>query len=368
MKTSIKVGVIGCGAISPAYFKGCKPYDILEISACADLDRSKAEEKAEQFGIPKVCTVDELLADPDIGIVLNLTVPKAHAEINLAAIESGKSVHCEKPFAITREDGLKTLQAAGKKGVLVGSAPDTFLGGGIQTCRKLIDDGWIGEPIAATAFMVGHGPESWHPNPDFYYQVGGGPMFDMGPYYLTALVNLLGPVKRITGSTRASFTERIITNPEKRFGERIPVETPTHITGVLDFQNGAVCTIIMSFDVCSHNLPVIEIYGSEGSLCVPDPNSFEGPVRLRRANADTWNEVPLTHSPDAQRGIGVADMAYALTYNRAHRANSQIAYHVLDCMHAFDDASISGKHVELKSTCSRPASLPMGLLPGTLDQ
>ena len=358
--------MIGCGNISGAYFRGCKPYDILEIVACADLIMDRAEEKAEEFEIPRACSVEELLADPEIQIVVNLTIPKAHTEVSLAAIAAGKNVHCEKPLATDRDDGAKALVAAQERGVLVGCAPDTFLGGGIQTCRKLIDDGWIGEPVAATAFMVGHGHESWHPAPDFYYQVGGGPMFDMGPYYLTALVNLLGPVKRVTGSTQITFPQRTITT-EARYGERIVVETPTHITGVMDFANGAVGTIIMSFDVWSHHLPTIEVYGSEGSLSVPDPNGFRGPVRVRRPGAEDWSEVPLTHSPDVSRGIGVADMAYALTHGRPHRASGKLAYHVLDTMQAFEDASTAGRHVELQSTCSRPAPLPMGLRPGTLD-
>lgn len=366
MGTRIKVGVIGCGNISGAYFRGCKPYDILEVVACADLIMDRAKAKAAEFEVPRACSVDELLNDPEIQIVVNLTIPKAHAEVNLAAIAAGKNVHCEKPLATHRDDGAKTLAAAQEKGVLVGCAPDTFLGGGIQTCRKLIDDGWIGDPVAATAFMVGHGHESWHPAPDFYYQVGGGPMFDMGPYYLTALVNLLGPVKRVTGSTQITFPERTITT-EARYGERIVVETPTHITGVMDFANGAVGTIIMSFDVWSHHLPTIEVYGSEGSLSVPDPNGFRGPVRVRRPGAEDWSEIPLTHSPDVSRGIGVADMAYALVHGRSHRVSGDLAYHVLDTMQAFEDASTSGRHVELESACSRPAPLPMGLRPGTLD-
>ena len=367
METKVKVGVIGCGNISGAYFKGCKPYDILDVVACADLMMERAEAKAEEFGIPKACSVEELLGDPEIQIVVNLTVPKVHAEVNLAAIEAGKHVHCEKPFAIERADGGKVLEAAREKRVLVGGAPDTFLGGGIQTCRKLLDDGWIGEPVAAAAFMAGRGPESWHPAPDFFYQKGGGPMLDMGPYYLTALINLLGPVKRVTGSARISFRERVITN-EGRYGERIPVEIPTHITGVVDFSGGPVATLMMSFDVWSHTLPRIEVYGSEGSLSVPDPNCFDGPVRVRRAGDDSWSEVPLTHSPDVSRGIGVADMAYALIYGRPHRASGELAYHVLDVMQSFEEASTTGRHVAVKSGCPRPAPLPMGLLPGTLDR
>ena len=367
METKVKVGIIGCGNISPAYFKGCRAFQILDVVACADLDMDLARKRAEEFEVPKACSVGELLADPEIRIVVNITVPRAHAEVNMAAIVAGKNAHCEKPFAVFREDGLKALEMAKERGKLVGGAPDTFLGGGIQTCRKLIDDGWIGEPVAATAFMAGHGPEGWHPNPDFYYKVGGGPMFDMGPYYLTALVNLLGPIKRVTGSTRISFPERTITN-EARFGETIEVETPTHLTGVMDFAGGAVATIITSFDVWATHLPRIEIYGSEGSLSVPDPNTFRGPVRVRRAGDKAWSEVPLTHSDTVSRGIGVADMAYALAYGRPHRASGDLAYHVLDVMHAFDEASKNGRHVEIQSTCSRPAPLPMGLLPGTLDQ
>ena len=366
MEMKVKVGIIGCGTISGAYFTGCRAFDILEVVGCSDLIMDRAREKAREFEVPKACPVEELLADPEIQIVVNLTLPKAHAEVNLLAIEAGKNAHCEKPFAVSREDGLRVLEAAQEKGVLVGGAPDTFLGGGIQTCRKLIDDGWIGEPVAATAFMAGHGHESWHPNPDFYYQVGGGPLFDMGPYYLTALVNLLGPVRRVTGSTRISFSERVITT-EARFGEKIQVETPTHVAGVLDFTGGAVGTMITSFDVWAHHLPRIEVYGSEGSLSVPDPNTFRGPVLVRRAGAEAWTEMPLTHSDQVSRGIGVADMAYALTYDRPYRSSGELAYHVLDVMHAFDEASKSGQHVEIASTCSRPEPLPVGLLPGELD-
>lgn len=204
----IKVGVIGCGNISGIYFKNGRILEILDIVACSDLYIERAKAKAEEFDIPKSYTVKELLSDPDIQIVLNLTIPKAHAEVSLAALESGKNVYGEKPLAVTREDGFKILEKAKTKGLLVGCAPDTFLGGGIQTCRKLIDDGWIGEPVAATAFMTNHGHESWHPDPEFYYKAGGGPMFDMGPYYLTALINLIGPVKRVTGSTRITFSRK----------------------------------------------------------------------------------------------------------------------------------------------------------------
>jgi len=224
----------------------------------------------------------KLLSNPDIDIVVNLTIPNAHAEINLDAIEAGKHVYCKKPLAINRKDGLKILKAADKKGLLVGCAPDTFLGAGFQTCRKLIDDGAIGESLAAAAFMVCHGHESWHPNPGFYYQLGGGPMFDMDPYYLTALISLMGPVRRVTGSTKITFPKRIITS-QSNYGKTIKVNTPTHIAEIMDFANGAIGTITTSFDVWDARLPKIEIYGSEGTLSTPDPNNFGGPIRLLRA-------------------------------------------------------------------------------------
>ncbi|MBN2449104.1 MAG: Gfo/Idh/MocA family oxidoreductase, partial [Lentisphaeria bacterium] len=286
-----------------------------------------------------------------------------------AALDAGKHVYGEKPLTVTRAEGRELLQTAAAKGLLAGSAPDTFLGGGIQTCRKLIDDGWIGEPVAATAFMLCHGHESWHPDPEFYYEVGGGPMFDMGPYYLTALVNLLGPVRRVTGSTRISFPERLISSEKKR-GKRVKVEVPTHVAGVMDFASGAVGTIITSFDVWGHVLPFIEVHGSIGSLLVPNPNSFGGPVKVRLSHdkEPQWRDVPLTHAyTENWRGIGVADMAYAVAFGRKHRAGGELAYHVLDLMHAFHDASDQGRHILVESRCERPAPLPVGLREGSLD-
>jgi len=366
--TPTKVGIIGCGAISGVYFEAGKTFEILDIVACADIIPERAQAKAEQYQVPKACTPEELLADPEIEIVVNLTIPKAHFEVSLAALEAGKSVYSEKPLAVTRAEGRRLLEVARQRGLLIGCAPDTFMGGGLQTCRKLVDDGWIGEPVAATAFMMCHGHESWHPDPEFYYQVGGGPMFDMGPYYLTALVSLIGPVRRVTGSTRITFPERLITSQPK-FGKRIQVETPTHVAGVMDFANGAVGTIIVTFDVWATQLPRIEIYGTDGSLGVPDPNGFGGPVWVRRAGAGEWTQMPLTHGYVKQsRGLGIADMAYALRSGRPQRANGNLAYHVLDIMQAFLDASETGRHVELASTCERPTSLPLGLREGVLDE
>lgn len=366
--TPTKVGIIGCGNISGIYFQAGKTFDILDIVGCADIIPERAKAKAEEHGCKAYGSVEELLADPDIQIVMNLTIPKAHASVAFAALEAGKCVHNEKPLAISREDGKKMLALAKSKGLRVGCAPDTFMGGGIQTCIKLIDDGWIGEPIGATAFMMCHGHESWHPDPEFYYKVGGGPMFDMGPYYLTALIALMGPAKRVTGSTRITFPTRTITSAPK-FGTVVQVDVPTHVAGIIDFSNGAIATIITSFDVWAAELPRIEIYGTLGTLSVPDPNGFGGPVRIRRAGASEWSTVPLTHGyQENSRGIGVADMAYALRSGRPHRASGELAYHVLDIMHAFHDASDSGKHIALESTCARPQPLPMGLRHGLLDE
>jgi Predicted dehydrogenases and related proteins len=364
----VKTGIIGCGNISGIYLQNCtKLFKILDVVAVADIDAGRAAERAAEFGIPRACSVKELLSDPEIEIVINLTIPVAHAEVNLAALDAGKNVYVEKPLAIKREDGRRTLDLAESKGLLVGCAPDTFLGGGIQTCRKLIDDGWIGKPIAATAFMTCHGHEGWHPDPEFYYKTGGGPMFDMGPYYLTALVNLMGPVARVTGSAKISFPERTITSAPK-YGTKIKVDTPTHIAGIMDFENGGVGTIVTSFDVWHSNLPRIEIYGTEGSLSVPDPNSFGGPILLRSRNAQQWSEIPLTYRySDNSRGLGVADMASALLNRRPNRASGKLAMHILDIMHGFHDASREDKHYYITEKCERPAPLPMNLVPGEID-
>ena len=354
----VNVGIVGCGNISTVYLQNCTASPYLNVLACADLDMQKAEAQAERFNVPRVQRPKDLIDAPDIELVINLTVPAAHSTVGLAAIQAGKSVYNEKPLAIDREDGQRMLSEAQARGVRVGCAPDTFLGGGLQTCRALLDEGVIGQPVAATAFMLGRGPENWHPDPAFFYQVGAGPMFDMGPYYLTALISLLGPVRRVTGSARISFAERVISSGPKS-GTRLPVATPTHIAGVLDFHAGPVATLVTSFDVWSTEVPRIEIYGSEGTMSLPDPNTFDGPVRLRRGDSDTWEEMPLVFGNTGNsRGIGVEDMAQALHTGRPHRASGELAYHVLDIMHAFHDASDRGRHIELGSTCERPEPLP----------
>jgi predicted dehydrogenase len=356
--TPVNVGVIGCGNISGIYLEAGKKFDILNIVACADLDLDRAKAQATKYGVPWSGSVTDLLADPSIELVVNLTVPQAHASIALAALEAGKSVYNEKPLTIERAEAKQLLDLAQARGLRVGCAPDTFLGGGLQTCRKLIDEGAIGRPVGATAFMISRGPERWHPNPDFFYQRGAGPMFDMGPYYLTALTTLLGPVQRVTGSAQISFPERPIYS-QPHAGEVIQVNTPTFISGVFDFTAGVVGTILTTFDVWAAELPRIEIYGADGTLSLPDPNTFGGPVRLRRGGEQEWQDIPLTHGYiENSRGLGLADLAYGLRNGRAHRASGELAYHVLDLMHAFHDASREGRHIIVESTMARPAALP----------
>ncbi len=367
MDKKVKIGIVGCGNISPTYLTQAPTFDILEIKAVADIIPERSQSRAVEYHVPCVYTDEELFADPEIEIVVNLTPPKVHSEIALMALAAGKSVYDEKPLAIDRTEAKLMLKIAAEKGLRVGGAPDTFLGAGLQTCRKLIDEGAIGTPVGATAFMVGHGPEKWHPDPAFFYQTGGGPMFDMGPYYLTALVSLLGPVKRVAGTTRISFPEREVGSGPKQ-GDKIQVEIPTHVTGLLEFASGPVGTIITSFDVWNSNLPRIEIYGSEGTLSVPDPNTFGGPVVLYKPGEKEGQVIDLLPLRDQNsRSLGVADMAHAIRSGRAHRANGEMAYHVLDIMHTIHDSAREGRHIDMTSTCTRPAAMVSGLPLSLLD-
>jgi predicted dehydrogenase len=369
MVKQVKVGVIGTGAISAAYLGMAKNFPIVEITSLADLDMARAKEAAAKFGVGKVCSVDELIADPSIEIILNLTVPKAHVPIALRAIEAGKHTYAEKPLGVDRTEGEKLLAAAKKKNLRVGCAPDTFMGAGIQTARKLIDDGAIGKPVAFTAFMMGPGHESWHPSPEFYYEVGGGPMFDMGPYYLTVLLNLFGPVKRITGLASIAIPQRIITSKEK-FGKKMTVETPDHFSGSIEFENGAMGTIIQSF---ATRFPPydgkqpITVFGTEGTMKVPDPNGFDGPVHVRKKDDADWVEMPHQFVTGYGRSIGLADMAYALRSGRPHRASAEQAFAVLDLMQGFLDSSRDGRAVKTVGEYQRPAPMPADLPFGTLD-
>jgi len=354
----VKIGIVGMGNISSIYLRNCVRAPNLDVLACADLLAERAQAQAQAFDVPRAYTVAELLADPDIELVVNLTIPQAHGTVAIAALEHGKSVYNEKPLALSLADAQRMLDLAGANDLRVGGAPDTFLGSGLQTCRDLLDAQAIGRPVAAMAHILGRGPERWHPNPDFFYQPGAGPLFDMGPYYLTALITLLGPVRRVTGSAQTSFNERVITS-EPLHGTMIEVNTPTHLAAVLDFANGAVATLVTSFDVYAERPINLEIFGADGTLVLPDPNTFGGPVRLRRAGEEGWDEQPLTHGhAENSRGIGVVDMAEALRTGRSPRASGALALHVLEIMHAIHDASRTGRHIEITSTVERPDALP----------
>ncbi len=372
----VRIGVVGCGNISNQYFNHAKLYDFIEMAAVADLNNDVAKAKAAEHGITRVLSVDELMRDANIDIVLNLTIPVAHAEIALQAIENGKHTYSEKPFGLSLEEGKKILAAAEKKGVRTGCAPDTFFGAGHQTARKLLDDGVIGKPLVATAYMLGRGHESWHPNPEFYYKPGGGPMLDMGPYYLTALQNMLGKIKSVTGAAGIMINPRTITHKNKeggpgpKHGQKITVETPDHVTGTLNFANGVIGTIITSFAMA--HAPYdgghpITIFGTEGTMQVPDPNGFDGSVKVRKLGDAEYVEVPLTHQKGFGRMAGVADMAKGIRANRPHRASGALAFQTLQAMLGFLESARTGKAVELIGELERPAALPTELVPGKMD-
>jgi predicted dehydrogenase len=355
----LNIGIVGIGNISKIYLENLTGMfnKRIKLTSVTDTDYSRAEKAAADYNLKAYKTLDEMLNNAGIDMVLNITPPKFHYEVALAAVKAGKHVYNEKPVCSKREEAAHLLKTAAEKGVRIGGAPDTFLGAGIQTCRKLIDDGWIGEPVAATAVMMSHGAEHWHPSPHFLYQSGGGPMFDIGPYYITALVALFGQAARVCGSARISTPTRTITN-QYQYGEIINVEVPTHIAGVVDFSCGVVATVITSFDVYSHSLPCIEIYGTEGTLKVPDPNTFSGPVFVKRFREEKWSEIPLLKKySENSRGLGITEMAEAIKENRPHRASAELTYHVLDIMHGIHDASASNKYYKLKSKCKRPAAL-----------
>lgn len=364
-----KIGVIGCGGISGAYFGMAKNFPILDVAACADLDVERARAAAVKYQVPRACAVEELLDDPSIEIVLNLTIPKAHAPVSLAAIERGKHVFLEKPLGVDRDEAGRILAAAKARGVRIGCAPDTFLGAGLQTARKLIDDGAIGRPVAFMAFMLSRGHEHWHANPEFFYEPGGGPMLDMGPYYVTALLNLLGPVKRLAGCATIAIPQRTITSQPK-FGKTIQVQTPDHILGSIEFENGAAGTIITSFAMSqprtSHPQP-ITIFGTEGALRVPDPNTFDGAVYLFDGKGDDWREVPHAFVKGYGRAVGLADMAYAIRSGRPIRASGQQAMATMDVMQGFLDSSRRGQYYSPATPYERPAPMAADLPFGTLN-
>lgn len=362
MKT-VSVGIIGCGKIAPAYIKGLADFPFLRLAAVADLNEAFAQQRAAEFGV-RALTVAALLADAEIEIVLNLTIPQAHGAVSQQILAAGKHVYVEKPLALDVAEGAAVLAAAQAAGRQVSAAPDTVLGAGQQQARQLLDAGAIGRPVSATAFMMSRGVEHWHPNPGFYYQVGGGPLLDMGPYYLTALVTLLGPIASVTAEASRAYTERTILS-EPRRGEVMAVEIDTHTTALFRFAQGTLATTIFSFDIAAGaNLPRIEIYGTEGTLVVPDPNTFGGDVLLRRRDEKDFAVIPSEHTHRTQRGTGVADLAHHLHAGSPFRARGDVAQHVLEAMQACATSAASGQRVFLTTAPDRPAPVPPGLPAG----
>ncbi|GAA3339306.1 Gfo/Idh/MocA family oxidoreductase [Amorphoplanes nipponensis] len=358
MGQPLRVGIVGAGKISGQYGATLARLPQVAVTAVADLDPGRAKLLAEAQPGARVTVLPDLYAAPDVDVVLNLTTPNQHAAVALAAIAAGKHVYGEKPLAATGADGLAVLDAARSAGVRVACAPDTVLGTGVQTARAVVDAGEIGVPHAATAFMTVPGHERWHPDPEFYYQQGGGPLLDMGPYYLTALVHLLGPVRRVTGMSSRPRSERTI-GDGPRAGTAFPVDIDTHVTGVLEHDSGALTTLLMSFDVWATRLPFLELYGPRGSLSLPDPNYFDGDVRLRTAGSDSWSVLPPRAGyAGAGRGVGLLDLAEALSRDRPHRAAADVALHVLDVMEAIQASARGGASVAVASTCRRPERIP----------
>lgn len=375
MKTC-KIGLVGCGRISDIYLTNIAAFQGVEVVACASLDLEESSAKAAQFQIPKACLVEDILADSEIDCILNLTIPAAHADITLRALEAGKHVYSEKPFVTNRDDGLKILSLARQKQLMVGNAPDTFLGGRWQTCRKLIDDGIIGKPTGVAAFVGTHGVERHHPNPDFYYQVGGGPLLDLGPYYLTAMVFLLGPIATVSGMARKTFSERMIENGS-RFGEMMTVDVDTHSQSMLAFESGVIGSMTMSFDIWDSEMPRFEIYGETGTISIIDPdpvhgaNIFDGEVLYRTKEMSRWSHQPrptdrgdwrVADNPFGfnynARGVGLLDMAHAIAEGREARASAELSFHVFDVMDAILTSCETGQQVRIDSWCQRPDPLP----------
>ena len=373
---SFRVGLIGTGRISDIYLRNCAGFDGVDVVACGSLNMKESRAKAAGFGLAQVKTPDAIIADPKIDEILNLTIPAAHAEVSLAALNAGKHVYSEKPFVTDLTEGRRILDLAATKGLAVGNAPDTFLGGRWQTLRKAIDQGLIGEPTGVAAFVPTHGVERHHPNPDFYYAKGGGPLLDLGPYYLAAMVFCLGPIARVCGMARKTFPERMIENGP-RHGEMMPVEVDTHCLSLIEFESGVIGQMMVSFDVWDSETPRLEIYGTEGTLCIPDPdpgdgaNVFHGPVWLRTRATSRWTmrprpvapaqwaEVPNTHGLNFDgRGIGLAEMAQAVRDGRTPRASGELGLHLCEVMQGMLGSPEHGRFVDIESRPPKPAMLP----------
>jgi predicted dehydrogenase len=362
----LRIGVIGVGVISAQYFASFPRLPGLKVVAVADLDLARAKAVAAEQGVTAM-SVDELLASDQVDAVLNLTIPAAHVEIGTRALQSGKHVFAEKPLALSVTEGRPMLDLAVELGLRVGSAPDTVLGTGIQTARALLDDGVIGQPVSAAAAWSSPGHERWHPAPAFYYQPGGGPLLDMGPYYLTALVTLLGPVERVTGAGRQSPRERTIwTGPNA--GTAVPVSIDTTVTAILEHMGGAISTVSLSFDNWATRapMPLFELYGTEGTIAVPDPNRFDNPVEVFTRESAEWRIAPPSGGyVGAARGYGLADMARAIETGRPHRASGDLALHVLEIMDAVAASSQQHAGIRLETTVPRPEAVPGGATPDT---
>lgn len=362
-----EVAILGCGMISGAYAPTIAEFDHLDLVACADLDAERASEVAERHGIPQVLSIEELLAHPSVEVVVNLTPASAHEAVIRAILEAGKHAFSEKPLGVDRAGAGALVDLAAERGLRLGCAPDTFLGTGLQTAAAAIDAGVIGMPIAATAFVMGAGPERWHPGPEIFYERGAGPLFDMGPYYVTALVQLLGPAVAVAAMTRGQDQARTI-HAGPREGGTIDPEVPTHVSATIEFGTGAVATLVTSFDVAASRHRNIEVYGTEGTLSVPDPNAFEGEVSVRRLGDQAWTPLdPRPATIPQRRGIGLAEMVWATGTGRPHRASGDLALHVVDVMAGAVTAAEERRTVELTTTCDRPPLLVDGLPPNTFD-
>lgn len=363
-----RVGIIGCGNIFDRYAAGMQRFRTLEVRCCADIDLARAEAGAERAGIAHKATVEDLLADPDVDLAVILTPPTTHADVVTAALQAGKHPYVEKPVAATLPDGQATVALAGDRRLRFAAAPDTFLGGACQTARELLDAGELGEVFAAAVFVTHNHVETRHPDPTFIFRPGGGPLLDLGPYYMTQLVACLGPVVEVTGRTRIGLRERFVTAPD-RLVDVIQVQVPTHATAVAEFASGALATLLLSYDIWGRTYPWIEFYGSRGQLQLPDPNRFGGEVRLLMHGKD-WTVVPSVLPPIAEpgspeelrRGIGVADLAAAVAEGREPRASAAFALHVLEALGSIQLSSDSGTPVRLTTTCSRPEPLGAGEL------
>ena len=365
----IKLGIVGIGDISGIYLKNItETFKELQIVAVCDLIKERALRAQEKYGIPKVYdTMQELFADDEIQLVLNITRPAEHFEVSKQALLAGKHVYSEKPLGASLEEGKALVKLAQEKGLMLGGAPDTFMGAGIQTCRRLIDDGVIGDIVGASGAMICHGHETWHHDPEFYYKYGGGPMMDMGPYYITALINLIGRVEKVTGVTKISFPQRTITS-QPLAGTIIDVEAPTYITGVLHFENGAIANLTTTFDVFKSDSHDIEVYGTKGTMFVPDPNGFGGNVKVYNGETKETVEYPLEFDyAENSRALGLADIAKSIETGRAPRTSYKQTFHVLEVMEAFAKSSAEGRTVEIESGFKREAPMIKNNTHGILD-